>query len=67
MGKLNNKIRQVKQQLINNLDNSFNPIDVELDAILDAELSQLYKERKQLQNTKLDTLSEMYLRIYAWN
>ena len=45
MGKLNNKIRQVKQQLINNLDNSFNPIDVELDAILDAELSQLYKER----------------------
>lgn len=65
MGKLNNKIRQVKQQLINNLDNSFNPIDVELDAILDAELSQLYKERKQLQNTKLDTLSEMYLRIYA--
>ena len=65
MNNLNKQIRQVKQQLINNLDNSFNPIDVELDAILDAKLSQLYKERKQLQNIKLDTLSEMYLRIYA--
>ena len=65
MKQLNKQIRQVKQQLINNLDNIFNPVDVELDAILDAELSQLYKERKQLQNTKLDTLSEMYLRIYA--
>lgn len=65
MNKLNKQIRQVKQQLINNLDDSFNPIDVELDAILDAKLSKLYKERKQLQNTKLDTLSEMYLRIYA--
>ena len=65
MNKLNKQIRQVKQQLINNLDNSFNPIDVELDAILDAKLSKLYEERKQLQNIKLDTLSEMYLRIYA--
>ena len=65
MNELNKKIRQVKQQLINNLDYSFNPVDVELDAILGAELSQLYDERKRLQNTKLDTLSEMYLRIYA--
>ena len=65
MNKLNKQIRQVKQQLINNLDDSLNPIDVELDAILDAKLSQLYKDRKQLQNIKLDTLSEMYLRLYA--
>ena len=65
MNSLNKQIRQVKQQLINNLDNSFNPIDAELDTILDVKLSQLYEERKQLQNTKLDTLSEMYLRIYA--
>ena len=65
MDKLNKQIRQVKRQLIDNLDDSFNPINIELDVILDAKLSQLYKERKQLQNTKLDTLSDMYLRLYA--
>lgn len=65
MKDLNNQIRQVKQQLVDNLDSSFNPIDVNLDSQLEMELEELYKQRKLLQTTKIDTLSNMYLRVYA--
>lgn len=67
MKDLNNQIRQVKQQLMDNLDSDFNPIDVTLDSKLEIELEQLYKQRKQLQTTKIDTLSDMYLRVFAWS
>ena len=67
MNKLNKQIRQVKQQLINNLDDSFNPINIELDVALESKLAKLYAERKQVQKLKINTLSEMYLRIYAWS
>lgn len=65
MNNLNKQIRQVKQQLINNLDDSFNPINIELDVALESKLAKLYAERKQVQKLKIDTLGEMYLRIYA--
>ena len=65
MNSLNKQIRQVKQEMINNLDDSFNPINIELDSALESKLAKLYAERKQVQKLKIDTLSEMYLRIYA--
>lgn len=65
MNNLNKQIRQVKKQLISNLDDSFNPINIELDIALESKLAQLYAERKQVQKLKIDTLSEMYVRIYA--
>lgn len=65
MNMLNKQIRQVKQQLIDNLDDGFNPINIELDIALESKLDKLYAERKQVQKLKIDTLSEMYLRIYA--
>lgn len=61
---LDSKIRKLKLSLIDNLDNEFKPINIELDENLEKELSQLYKQRSKLQNSKIDTLSNMYLRLY---
>ena len=58
-------IRQIKQQIIDNLDDEFNPIDLQLDKMLESKLCALYKQRKQEQYTKIDSLSNMYLRLYA--
>ncbi len=65
MKDLNVTIRQTKQQVIDNLDDEFNPIDLQLDQRLESELCALYKQRKQKQSTKIDSLSNMYLRLYA--
>ena len=65
MKSLNAMIRQIKQQSIDNLDDDFNPIDLQLDQRLESELCALYKQRKQKQATKIDSLSNMYLRLYA--
>lgn len=65
MKDLNNQIRQVKQQLIDNLDYSFNPINLELDIELENQLVELYNQRKKVQTSKIDSLSDMYLRVYA--
>lgn len=61
---LDSKIRKIKLALVNNLDNEFKPINIELDEKLEKELSQLYKERSKLQSSKIYTLSDMYLRLY---
>ena len=66
MKSLNAMIRQIKQQIIDNLDDGFNPIDLQLDKMLESKLCALYKERKQKQSAKIDSLSNMYLRLYAW-
>ena len=66
MKSLNTMIRQVKQQIIDNLDDEFNPIDLQLDQMLESKLCALYKQRKQEQFNKIDSLSNMYLRLYAW-
>ena len=65
MKSLNTTIRQVKQQIIDNLDDEFNPIDLQLDQILESKLCALYEQRKQNQSVKIDSLSNMYLRLYA--
>ena len=65
MKSLNAMIRQIKQQIIDNLDGEFNPIDLQLDQMLESKLCALYKQRKQNQSTKIDSLSNMYLRLYA--
>lgn len=65
MKNLNAMIRQIKQQIIDNLDDGFNPIDLKLDEMLESKLCALYKQRKQEQSVKIDSLSNMYLRLYA--
>ena len=65
MKSLNTTIRQIKQQIIDNLDDGFNPIDLQLDEMLESELCALYKQRKQNQSCQIDSLSNMYLRVYA--
>lgn len=62
---LDKEIRQVKQQLIDNLDSEFNPKNVLLDCKLELKLKKLYAQRKTMQKSKIDTLSDMYLRLYA--
>lgn len=42
---LDSKIRKLKLSLIDNIDNEFKPINIELDDELEKELSQLYKQR----------------------
>lgn len=64
MTNLDVKIRKLKLELMENLNNSFNPKNVELDEHLEKELSKLYKERSKLQKTKIDTLGNMYLKAY---
>lgn len=62
---LDKQIRQVKQKLIDNLDNGFNPKDKSLDYKLELKLKKLYEQRKVIQKARIDTLSDMYLRLYA--
>lgn len=64
MKSLNAMIRQVKQQIIDNLDDEFNTIDLQLDEMLESKLCALYNQRKQQQSAKIDSLSDMYLRLY---
>jgi ribonuclease HIII len=65
MKNLNAMIRQTKQQIIDNLDDNFHPINLEIDTILESKLYDLYKQREQKQIKKIDSLSNMYLRLYA--
>lgn len=40
-------------------------MNLKKDAQLEKQLSLLYKERAKLQSSKIDTLSNMYLNLYA--
>ena len=62
---LDSKIRKLKLELVNNLDSTFKPIDLDKDEQLEKELSSLYKERSKLQSKKIDSLSTMYLNLYS--
>ena len=62
---LNKKIRMLKSELIDNLNSDLQPIDLKKDAQLEKQLSLLYKERAKLQSSKIDSLSNMYLNLYA--
>lgn len=60
MKSLNTMIRQIKQQIVDNLDDNFHLIVYQLDEMLESELCALYKQRKQNQSTKIDSLSNMH-------
>ena len=62
---LDSKIRKLKLELINNLDSNFKPLDLDKDEKLEKELSLLYKERAKIQSKKIDSISTMYLNLYA--
>lgn len=62
---LDSKIRKLKLELISNLDSNFKPLDLDKDKKLEKELSLLYKERVKIQSKKIDSLSTMYLNLYA--
>lgn len=62
---LNSKIRKVKLAMMDNLTQDFTPIDAALDEYLESELKALHSARKNMQQHKIDTLSDMYLRLYA--
>ena len=57
MTSLDSKIRKLKLELMENLDNDFKPKNIELD-------EHLEKERSKVQKTKIDTLGNMYLKAY---
>ena len=65
INELNSKIRKVKLAMMDNLTQDFTPINAVLDEYLENELKALYSVRKNMQRHKIDTLSDMYLRLYA--
>lgn len=62
---IDSKIRKIRQAIVNNLNDDFTAIDVNIDEKLSNQLDELLKLRKSLQLNKIDTLSDMYLKLYA--
>ena len=62
---LKRQIRSLHQEMMDNLDNKFNPIDKELDAKLDKEIDELNNRLKRFSTKERCSLSDMYLRLYA--
>ena len=62
---LKRQIRTLHNEMMDNLDNKFNPIDVELDAKLDKQIDKLNYRLKHFSTRERCSLSEMYLRLYA--
>ena len=62
---LKRKIRNLHQQMMDNLDNKFNPIDFQLDSSLDNEIDELNERLKHFSTKSRCGLSDLYLRIYA--
>ena len=59
------QMRHIHHKMMDNLDDKFNPIDVDLDAILDKQIDELNKQLKYFSIKERCKLSEMYLRAYA--
>lgn len=62
---LKRQMRTLHNEMMDNLDNKFNPIDAELDAILDKQIDELNDRLKHFSVRERCSLSEMYLRVYA--
>lgn len=62
---IDSKIRKIRQAIVNNLNDDFTVIDADIDEDLSNQLDDLLKLRKSLQLNKIDTLSNMYLKLYA--
>lgn len=52
-------------KMMDNLDDKFKPIDIELDASLDKQIDGLNEKLKRFSVKERCKLSEMYLRTYA--
>ena len=59
------KMRDLHHKMIDNLDDKFKPVDVELDSSLDNQIDELNEKLKYFSIKERCKLSEMYLRVYA--
>ena len=59
------QMRQLHHKMMDNLDASFKPIDLELDQYLDKQIDELNERLKHFSTKERCSLSDMYLRLYA--
>ena len=59
------QMRDLHHKMMDNLDDKFNPIDIELDSSLDNQIDELNERLKYFSIKERCKLSEMYLRVYA--
>ena len=59
------QMRDLHHKMMDNLDDKFKPIDIELDSSLDKQIDELNEKLKQFSVKERCKLSEMYLRAYA--
>ena len=59
------QMRNLHHRMMDNLDDKFNPVDVELDSSLDNHIDELNERLKYFSIKERCKLSEMYLRVYA--
>lgn len=59
------QIRDLHHKMMDNLDDKFKPVDVELDSSLDNQIDELNEKLKHFSIKERCKLSEMYLRVYA--
>lgn len=59
------EVRQLRLQIIDNLDKSFKPIDAQLDDELGKQLTLAIQKKIKLTPQARDTRSDMYLHAYA--
>ena len=62
---LKREIRRLHNQIMDNLDNEFNPIDKALDLELESRIDELQGRLKYFAVKSKDSLSDMYLRLYT--
>lgn len=59
------QMRNLHHKMMDNLDDKFKPIDIELDSSLDKQIDELNEKLKCFSVKERCKLSEMYLRAYA--
>ena len=59
------QMRDLHHKMMDNLDDKFKPVDVELDSSLDNQIDELNEKLKRFSVKDRCKLSEMYLRVYA--
>lgn len=62
---LKREIRRLHNQVMENLDDKFKPIDKSLDSELESKIDELQDRLKYFAVKPKDSLSDMYLRLYA--
>ena len=62
---LKRQMRALHHKMMDNLDDKFNPIDVELDEKLDKQIDELNARLKRFSTKERCSLSDMYLRVYS--